>query len=177
MACNQWITVHLSTLISFWGEFLGFETGNVEEDGSPDPWWIAGNVCFVFEDHSGARESSALHVRKARQVASHPEWMRENVGASVNTNILPVLVTPVKKVKQGAVPHLRDVALWPLDEFRDWAGEAITAIRNLRTAFAEPGDLAWRAMAAEVFKQRGLDAPNLRTRLRSQMADSLESVK
>ena len=159
------------------GEILGFEANNVEEDGSPDPWWIAGNVCFVFEDHTGARESSALHVTKARQVASHPDWMLENVEASVNTNILPVLVTPVKKVKQGAVPHLRDVALWPLDEFRDWACEAIAVIRNLRTTFAEPGDLTWRAMAAEVFKQRGLDAPSLRTRLRSQRADSLEPVK
>ena len=159
------------------GELLGFETGNRETDGSPDPWWIAGDVCFVFEDHAGARNSSVLDVRKARQVASHPDWMRENVEASANTNILPVLVTPVKKVKQGAVAHLRDVALWPLDEFRDWAAEAIAVIRDLRRTFVEPGDLTWRALAAEAFKQGGLDAPSLRTRLRSQRADSLEPVK
>ena len=159
------------------GDILGFETGNKETDGSPDPWWIAGNDCFVFEDYTGARDSSALDVTKARQVASHPDWMRENVVASANTNILPVLVTPVKRVKQGAMAHLRDVALWPLDDFRNWAAEAISVIRELRRTFVEPGDLTWRATAAEAFKQGGLDAPSLRTRLRSQRADSLEPVK
>ena len=159
------------------GELLGFETGNRETDGSPDPWWIAGDICFVFEDHAGARNSSVLDVRKARQVASHPAWMRKHIEFGAEADILPVLVTPVKKVKRSAVAHLDDVALWPLDQFRDWAAEAIAVIRELRRTFVEPGDLRWRATAAEVFKQGGLDAPSLRTRLQSQRADSLEPVK
>ena len=32
---------------------------------------ISGNLCFVFEDHAGAEENSALGVDKARQVATH----------------------------------------------------------------------------------------------------------
>ena len=160
------------------GEILGFEAGNVEEDGSPDPWWITGNVCFVFEDHAGALCTSTLGVRKAKQVSTHPAWIRENVETSGEVNILPVLVTPVKKVRQGAVAHLRDVALWPLDEFRDWAADAIAVIRELRRTFVEPGNLTWRATAAEVFKQNGLDALDLSNKLRSQpVADSLDTVK
>lgn len=159
------------------GEMLGFEAGNVEERGSPDPWWIAGNVCFVFEDHAGARNTSTLDVKKARQVFSHPTWMRENVQASAKADILPVLVTPVKKVEKGATAHVKDVALWSLDEFQNWAGNALATIRKLRTTFVEPGDLRWRTTAAEAFKQAGLDAPSLKTSLRSQpVADSLEQV-
>ena len=143
------------------GEILGFEAGNIKEDGAPDPWWIAGNVCFVFEDHAGAQETSAIDVTKARQVSTHPDWMRENIQASAQADILPVLITPVKKVKKGAAPHLKEVALWPLDEFRSWAGGAIAVIRELRTTFIEPGNLHWREIAAEKFKQGALDAVGL----------------
>jgi hypothetical protein len=54
------------------GEMVGFDTGKDESDGSPDPWWIAGSFCLVFEDHAGAQAGSALDVTKARQSASHP---------------------------------------------------------------------------------------------------------
>lgn len=49
------------------GELLGFNAGKEEVDGSPDPWWIAGNLCFVFEDHAGAEVGSSLHVNNAGQ--------------------------------------------------------------------------------------------------------------
>lgn len=152
------------------GELLGFDAGKVEVDGSPDPWWIAGNLCFVFEDHAGAQAGSSLHVRKARQVASHPAWMRANVEASSKANILPVLVTPVTKADAGAIPHLDDVALWPLEEFRSWAENALATVREVRRTFPEPGDLVWRTAAAEAFEQNGLDASGLFATLRSRLA-------
>ena len=159
------------------GHLVGFEADNVETDGSPDPWWIAGGICFVFEDHAGAQEESALDVTKARQVSSHPSWMRANVEASANSDIHPILITPVKKVKQGAVAHLDDVALWTLDHFRDWAVNAISVVRELRTTFVEPGDLVWRVTAAHAFEENGLDAPGIVAMLRSQpAAESLEPV-
>ena len=152
------------------GELLGFDAGKVEVDGSPDPWWIAGNLCLVFEDHAGAQAGSSLHVIKARQVASHPAWMRASVEATSEANILPVLVTPVTKADTGAIPHLDDVALWPLEEFRSWAENALATVREVRKTFPEPGDLAWRAAAAEVFEQNGLDASGLFATLRSRPA-------
>lgn len=160
------------------GEMLGFDADNKEVDGSPDPWWIAGSLCLVFEDHAGAQDSSALDVTKARQAASHPNWMRTNVPAARNATILSVLVTPVSTAKVGAIPHLRDVAFWPLADFRKWAGDALTALRQLRMTFAEPGDLVWRAAAAEVFEQHGLDAPSLVAKLKgTAAADHLTPVK
>ena len=159
------------------GLLLGFEADNVESDGSPDPWWITGGICFVFEDHAGAQEESTLDVTKARQVNSHPNWMRQNVAASKDAAVIPVLITPVKTAKRSALANLEEVALWKLDEFRRWAAKAITVVRELRRTFVEPGDLEWRAKAAEKFEQNKLDAPGLRAMLQSLPAtDHLEPV-
>ena len=157
------------------GELLDFKANNIETDGAPDPWWIAGKVCLVFEDHAGAQETSALDVKKARQVSTHPNWIRENAEIDSDTDILPVLVTPVHKVKRDAAAHLREVALWPLDEFVKWAENAVFIVRELRKTFVDVGDLAWRAEAAAKFESNKLDAQGLISKLRSRIAaDELE---
>ncbi|NOK16339.1 DEAD/DEAH box helicase [Corallococcus carmarthensis] len=143
------------------GDLLGFEAGKEESDASPDPWWIAGGRCFVFEDHSGAALTSSLDATKARQAASHPNWMNTHVASSRGTRILSVLVSPVSTAHEGAIPHLGGFALWPLEEYRSWARRALTAIRAVRTKFTEPGDLAWRALAAKLFLDNDLAATKL----------------
>jgi hypothetical protein len=160
------------------GEMMGFTAGKVEAEGSPDPWWTAGDCCFVFEDHAGAEDDSALDVTKARQVFTHPNWVKENIPAAKDSQILPVLVTPVTKVREAAVPHLDGVALWPLAEFRKWAADGLALIRELRKTFAEPGDLAWRAQAAESLAKYGYDAPGLMATLKKRPAKGgLTAVK
>lgn len=144
------------------GEHLGFSAGKRECDGSPDPWWIVGGIALVFEDHANAKgDTAVIDVTKARQAASHPDWMREHVPESANASIQPVLVTPAKKAKDGAMPHLGRVAHWDLDEFRAWAERALIAVRELRRNFREPGDLAWRAQATEALSEVRADAPSL----------------
>ncbi|MCW5320131.1 DEAD/DEAH box helicase [Verminephrobacter aporrectodeae subsp. tuberculatae] len=144
------------------GEHLGFSAGKRETDASPDPWWIVGNIALVFEDHANAKgESSLIDATKARQAASHPAWMREHVPASVDARIQPVLVTPATRAKEGAVPHLAQVAYWGLCDFRQWAEQVLQTIRELRRVFQEPGDLAWRAQAAEALCAIHADAPGL----------------
>jgi hypothetical protein len=152
------------------GEMVGFEAGKIEEEGSPDPWWIVGDVCLVFEDHAGAGEDSKIDVKKARQVSSHPIWMHANVPASKQTKILPVLVTPAKKVSSKAVVHLADVALWPVKDLREWAQRALVTVREARKTFVEAGDLVWRAKVAELFKENGLSARPLFEKLRKNSA-------
>jgi len=144
------------------GEHLGFSAGKRERDASPDPWWIVGNIAFVFEDHANAHEDSAvIDATKARQAASHPDWMREHVPGSAGASIQPVLVTPAKRAKEGAMPHLGRVAHWNLDDFREWAEMALVTVRELRRSFREPGDLVWRAQAAAALSEVRADAPSL----------------
>ena len=158
------------------GELLGFNAGKIENDGSPDPWWIAGNICLVFEDHVGAKETSVLDVKKARQVSSHPEWMRANVKACLGATILPVLVTPVTAVRASASAHLKDVAVWPAKEFRKWAKDALATVRGVRTSFAESGDLVWRANAADTFERAHLSAAKIYAELLAKRASNLLKI-
>lgn len=157
------------------GELLGFDSDNEETEGSPDPWWISSKICLVFEDHSDADPASALDVTKARQVSSHPAWMRKNVPASSEAEILPVLVTPVSQARKAATPHLESVSVWKLEDFRAWAKTAVVVIRELRTSLTTSGDLMWRAEAMTKLKEHKLDAVSLLANLRAQKA--LEVLK
>ena len=160
-------------------QMLGFSAGKIEEDASPDPWWLIGDLCFVFEDHAGAKVSGAsVGATKARQAASHVDWVNANVPAAKGAKVLAVLVSPAKTAGKGALPSLKKVALWPLDEFRQWARQALGVLRQLRTTFSEPGDLDWRARAAEAFVQNRMDAQGLFDWLSGRMAaDLLECVE
>lgn len=160
------------------GEHLGFSAGKQESDASPDPWWIVGGVALVFEDHANAKgDTAVIDATKARQAASHPDWLREHVAASAGALIQPVLVTPAKKAKDGAIPHLGRVAYWGLEEFREWAETALVTVRELRRGFREPGDLAWRAKAAQALSEVRADGPGLYAWLSARPArDHLERV-
>jgi len=144
------------------GTFLGFVSGKIESSGSPDPWWILHDeLCLVFEDHSDGKSDGSIHVTKARQAASHPNWIRENVPLPKNANIIPVMITPVALVDKEALPHLKDVCVWSLDEFRKWAKSALQTIRDLRRVFPGSGDLEWRAVAADRLQAAQLDPASI----------------
>lgn len=143
------------------GLHLGFEGGNRETDGAPDPWWWIGEMAIVFEDNAAAKPESSISVSKARQAGSHPAWLAANVLPDTVGTIQAVLVTPATKVKKSATAHLENVAYWNLDEFRDWANTALDAIRELRRDFSEPGDLVWRVRAAEMLESIRADGPGL----------------
>jgi Type III restriction enzyme, res subunit/Helicase C-terminal domain len=160
------------------GEHLGFVAGKKETDGSPDPWWLIGDVCLVFEDHANAKpEGAVINATKARQAASHPDWIKEKVPGAREAKVLSVLVTPAKKATDGAMPVLNRVAYWELDAFRSWAEKVLTTIRELRRSFVEPGDLDWRAQAATALVAIGADGPGLYATLAAKSAsEHLESV-
>ncbi len=144
------------------GEHLGFAAGNRENDAAPDPWWLVGDIAIVFEDHANARaETAVIDATKARQAASHPDWVRERVPGAADAMIQAVLVTPATKAKQGAMPHLARVSHWDLEDFRRWAEQALVIVRELRRSFVEPGDLVWRAAAADALVSARADAPGL----------------
>ena len=106
------------------GNFLGYDARKEwKRQAAPDPFWIADDsMCFVFEDHAEAGSAGALDVRKARQVATHPNWIRASVELGDGAIVLPVLVTPVVRADAEALPHLTDVALWPLQGFGSGLG-------------------------------------------------------
>jgi hypothetical protein len=148
------------------GRLLGFEAGNEESEGSPDPWWLVNDkLCFIFEDHSEALSTSKLSITKARQVSSHTNWIRAKLELATETLIRPVLITPVKECEDGAAVHLQGVAVWPIEEFRAWAVNAVQTVRQLRVTYPGAGDMIWRASAMEAYEQAGIDPASLLRRL------------
>jgi len=137
------------------GELLGFIAGNEEYSAAPDPWWyIDESLCFVFEDNT-ENTSGVLSVEKARQVCLHDNWIRENVpGVTEKTEIVKILVTPAKKLSDGAILHLDDVFAMSNEEFYQWAKHAIETIELLRDSLMEQRDLIWKDNACEIIKSK-----------------------
>jgi hypothetical protein len=136
------------------GNLLGFKADKVESTGSPDPWWmLSDDVCLVFEDYSDAKENDGeLNVTKARQAASHPNWIRDRLKLPEKVHVIPVLITPVEKASRDAMPHLKEVCVWNLSEFRKWTTKALRVIRDLRRDFPGTGDSLIVRVSDKVFK-------------------------
>jgi hypothetical protein len=148
------------------GRLLGYEAGNKETDGAPDPWWLADeNLCFIFEDYSEATASSKLSITKARQAASHPRWVRANLPVTEAAEVIAVLVCPNVRVDTEARPHLEGVFHWTVDEYVAYAKRALAVVRELRATFYDRGDMIWRAAAVERMRQETLDPSSLKTML------------
>ena len=150
----EWAQVEL-------GKILGFVAGKVESEGSPDPWWISGQDCVVFEDYVNTTVAGELDVTKARQASSHPDWMKVNVPESINCRFTPTLVTPARSIRSAAVPHATLLKLWEYDEFQTFAAHALRTIRTLRQSFFEQGDLVWQVQAVDIITEARLDMTSI----------------
>jgi DEAD/DEAH box helicase len=159
------------------GTVLGFFAGNSSEDAAPDPWWIADDsFCFVFEDHGEGKPDTVFSVRKARQAASHPEWIRENISDLSSAEIVPVLITPCTSTTKGAVPSLKRLRYWHRDQFRTWAKQALHALRDICRDFPGPGSLTWRISAAAKLTEAKIAPAELKQMLSRTAAEAMEVV-
>jgi hypothetical protein len=147
------------------GAFLGYRAGKVEEDATPDPWWVIDDdLILVFEAHSKAT-SSVLGARKAREAAGHVKWIRRKVGTQ-STEVIPVLLSNARPSTEGASIQLESVSVWDLDDFRVWANSALVTIRDLRRTCPGRGNLVWRSAASDMLIAKGLDAASLIRKVR-----------
>ncbi|MEA5462861.1 DEAD/DEAH box helicase [Leptothoe sp. PORK10 BA2] len=156
------------------GHLLGYEAGNSETNGAPDPWWqVDDKLCFAFEDHSSAKATSQLSVDKARQAHTHPNWLRSKLELQENATIIRILVTPVRKADEGAVPHLKNVYYWALSDFQDWAKNALSVIRESRKTFSGAANVVWRAEALDQYKLHELTPAALINKVQDSIASDI----
>jgi DEAD/DEAH box helicase len=158
------------------GTLLGFYAGNSSDDAAPDPWWIADDsFCLVSEDHAGAKSDTVLSATKARQAASHPDWIKANLPELADAQIVPVIITPCTKATKGAFPSLKRVRYWSREEFRTWSKNALQTLREIRREFPGPGNLGWRAAAATRLREAKV-APAEIDRMLSKFASDAMTV-
>lgn len=144
------------------GELLGFDSGNMESDGAPDPWWVVNSdLVFVFEDYTETDSDQSVHTNKARQAGGHPNWIRDHLPLREDAKVIPILVTPASSVDEGAIPHLESVFVWPIDEFREWAWDAIETIKELRRTLSGPADSVWRSRAVDAYRANSIDPDSI----------------
>jgi hypothetical protein len=160
------------------GSLLGFSAGNSSEDAAPDPWWIADDsFCLVFEDHAAGKSETVLSATKARQAASHPDWIKTNLPDLAGAQIVPIVITPCTQATKGAVPSLKRVRYWSRDDFRIWAKNALQTIREIRREFPGPGHLGWRADCAARFKQAKIAPAEIENMLSQSAADVMSVIE
>lgn len=156
------------------GTLLGYQSDNSNGNSDPDPWWIISDyLCFVFEDHSSANQESSIGSNKVRQAASHPNWIKEKNLVATSADVIPVIITPCKKINNDAIPHTQNVCYWNLQNFREWALKGITVIRELRSSFSGEADIEWRKRAIQLYKDNKIDPDSLAEYLKSKPLKNL----
>jgi hypothetical protein len=80
-----------------------------------------------------------------------------------------VVVAPCLTIDKKAVQFARDVCFWPINDFRSWAKDALTVVRELRNKLSGVGDLEWRANAMSRYEVEGIAPTVLAKRLGQQL--------
>lgn len=155
------------------GQLLGYTANNSDDDSAPDPWWVLTDKSgIVFEDYTDCNEDAVISTEKVRQAVSHPNWLvAQEKYAQVE--FVPVFLSPSRTLGAGARPAAANCYYWAMNDFVDWANDAITVVRKVRRSFQSPGDLAWRAEAKEAYMQHGLNPIAILERARQTRLDTL----
>ncbi len=157
------------------GELLGFESGNADSDAAPDPWWISnGKLCLVSEAKSDSKPENAVPVKHARQVASHPKWIRDNIALGEGSEIHAVIISPATKIHREVPTYADDTSWLHLDEYRKWAQNAINALRKLRASFTGPDSSSWRDVVRTDLRRHQLDPKSVVARFRQKRLRDLD---
>jgi hypothetical protein len=148
------------------GILMGYQSGKIEADASPDPWWLIDDACaIVFEAHSDG-SSGVLGASKAREAEGHKKWMRSKI-VTADADIYSVILTDAEPNTEGAEIQLQGLFLWKLSDFRQFATEALATLRELRRECPGRGNIVWRSAAADLLKARSLDPIALIARIKS----------
>ncbi|MCR9216729.1 MAG: DEAD/DEAH box helicase family protein [bacterium] len=160
------------------GTLLGYDAGNSDADGAPDPWWLVDSTLgFVFEDYTNTKTKPTLSVRKARQAESHPKWIKAELQVVLDdAKIVPILLTKSTCVKEEAMKFIPSLRYWEFSDFIDWANRAIDTVRSLRDEYPQAGDSLWRQSAVEAYRRDAISPHELDAKLSRLAKDAMTAV-
>ena len=152
------------------GRLLGFESGNTERSGDPDPWWIFGRQGVVFEDYTATGERPVVSKRKTLQAKAHPDTLAaEHPGV----NFSVVFCSISDKLHFAAEPHTGDVFYISVEDFKKFSKECMITMRALWGSFRSPGIIEWREFAARKMAEARLGGDDILAGLTSKKLSSL----
>lgn len=68
-----------------------------------------------------------------------------------------MMITPATKIHADVPTYADDVGWWHLNDFRQWARNALGVLRNLRSTFTGSGHISWRDTVTSTLLAHGLD--------------------
>ena len=152
------------------GCLLGFESGNTERSGDPDPWWIFGRQGVIFEDYTATGENPVISKNKTLQAKAHPDTLAAKYpGVSFSV----VFCSTSDKLDDAAKPHTGDVFYISVEDFKKFSEECMTTMRALWDSFQSPGVIEWRERAARKLVEAKLRSDDILARLKSKKLSSL----
>jgi hypothetical protein len=156
------------------GRLLGFESGNTERSGDPDPWWIFGRQGVVFEDYTATGDNPIVSKEKTLQAKAHPDTLAaEHPGV----NFSVVFCSSSDKLHFAAEPHTGDVFYISVEDFKKFSEECLTTMRVLWDSFRSPGVIEWREFAARKITEARLGSDDILIRLKTKKLASLAGTK
>ncbi|MCB1860300.1 MAG: DEAD/DEAH box helicase [Gammaproteobacteria bacterium] len=152
------------------GRLIGFESGNMERSGDPDPWWIFGRQGVVFEDYTATGENPVVSKEKTLQAKAHPDTLTaEHPGVRFSV----VFCSTSDKLHFAAEPHTGDVFYISVEDFKKFSEECMATMRALWDSFRSPGVIEWRELAARKLAEAKLGSDDILSRLTSTKLSSL----
>ena len=152
------------------GRLLGFESGNTERSGDPDPWWIFGRQGVVFEDYTATGERPIVSKEKTLQAKAHPDTLAaEHPGVSFSV----VFCSTSDSLHFAATPHTEGVFYISVEDFKSFSEECMATMRTLWDSFRSPGIIEWRELAARKLAKARLSNDDILARLTERKLSSL----
>ncbi len=89
---------------------------------------------------------------------------------------MPILITPCTRTTKGAIPSLKTVRYWLLDDFRAWMKNALQVLRDIRRDFQSLGNLSWRIAAGEKLRVANISPHEFKQMLTKSGAEGMQVV-
>jgi len=133
------------------GEFLGYESGNSDGKGAPDPWWILDkNLCIVSENKIYANNDKSIPLIHIREAAGHPNWIKTNLSTlTEDATIINVFITNSTSIDDDAIVQANNIYYLNRDEYIEFARKAIAGVSEIMRKYTSEGILSWRLYAKD----------------------------
>ena len=127
------------------GNFLGIRAYKSEKDGASDPYWIMpNNKGIIFEDYTDTKETTKrIPKKKVEQANGHEEHIKYNHPEYKNVIFSTILCSNITELEKSACPHVRGAFFLSINDFREFANEAISFLKDLWENYADES-IVWR---------------------------------
>lgn len=139
------------------GDLLGFISMNIDEDSSPDPFWILKNeLCIVSECKIFESSEKAISSENIREATTHEQWLVSNGYITGKEEVYTVLITNSKYINQDAQNISDNLYYLSKDDVINFATKVFDVVKIAQSEFTEIGSIHWRQRANELLEKNKL---------------------